>query len=61
MTRVSGLFGLFALAVVLAVVGLAFTAVKWLLIVAVVLFLLGALRAFLSARDHDSGAGPDSH
>ena len=43
-------FGLIALAVLLAVVGLAYTAVKWLLIVAAVIFLLGVLRAFVSVR-----------
>jgi len=52
MSRMSGLFGLMALAILLAVLGLAFTAVKWLLIIAVVLFLLGVVRAFVSSRDH---------
>jgi hypothetical protein len=52
--------GLIALAVVLAVVGLAYTAVKWLLIVAAVIFLLGALRAFLSARGRSASGGPDT-
>lgn len=49
-------FGLIALAVILVVVGLAFTAVKWLLIVAAVLFLLGVLRAAMSSRNA-SGSG----
>ena len=43
-------FGLIALAIILVVVGLAFTAVKWLLLVAAVLFLLGILRAAMSDR-----------
>jgi len=60
MGRVSGLLGLFALAILLAVLGLAYTAVKWLLIVAVVIFLLGVLRAFLSSRGRGSSpGGPD--
>jgi hypothetical protein len=50
--------GLIALAVVLAIVGLAYTAVKWLLIVAAVAFLLGVLRAFVSARGRPSAGGP---
>jgi hypothetical protein len=53
-------FGLIALAVVLAVVGLAYTAVKWLLIVAAVIFLLGVLRAFTSARGRSASGGPDA-
>jgi membrane protein implicated in regulation of membrane protease activity len=51
-------FGLIALAVVLAVVGLAYTAVKWLLIVAAVIFLLGVVRAFVSARGRSTPDGP---
>ena len=51
MSRMSAVFGLIALAIVLALIGLAITAVKWLLIVAVVLFLLGVLRAVVSSRD----------
>ena len=54
MTRLTGFLGLLALAVVLAVIGLAYTAVKWLLMVAAVIFLLGVLRAYVSSR---SGAG----
>lgn len=54
MSRLSTAFGLLALALVLAVVGLAIAAIKWLLIIAALLFMLGALRAFVSAR-HDSG------
>jgi len=50
--------GLIALAVVLAIVGLAYTAVKWLLVVAAVVFLLGVLRAFVSARGRPSAGGP---
>lgn len=50
-------FGLIALAVVLAVVGLAYTAVKWLLIVAAVIFVLGVLRAFVSARGRSTPGG----
>jgi membrane protein implicated in regulation of membrane protease activity len=62
MGRVSGLLGLFALAIVLAVLGLAYTAVKWLLIVAVVIVLLGVLRAFVSSRGRESPpGGPDGH
>ena len=57
MSRLSGLFGLIALAIVLAVIGLAFTAVKWLLIIAVVLFLLGVVRAVVSSRSGTRG-GP---
>jgi hypothetical protein len=53
----SAVFGLIALAVVLAVIGLAITAVKWLLIIAVVLFLLGVLRAAVSARDRSGPGG----
>jgi hypothetical protein len=40
---------------VLAVIGLAYTAVKWLLIVAAVIFLLGVLRAFVGSRSGTSG------
>jgi hypothetical protein len=50
-------FGLIALAVVLAVIGLAYTAVKWLLIVAAVVFLLGVLKAFVSARGGSASGG----
>jgi hypothetical protein len=57
----SQVFGLMALAILLAVLGLAFAAVKWLLIVAVVLFLLGVLRAAVSARKSSSPGGPDAH
>jgi membrane protein implicated in regulation of membrane protease activity len=53
-------FGLIALAVVLAIVGLAYTAVKWLLVVAAVIFLLGVLRAFVSARGRSAQGGPPS-
>jgi hypothetical protein len=49
-------FGLIALALILVVVGLAFNAVKWLLIVAAVVFLLGVLRAAISSRNA-SGSG----
>jgi hypothetical protein len=59
MTRLSGFLGLIALAIVLAVIGLAYTAVKWLLIVAVVIFLLGVLRAYVGSRGGTSG--PDEH
>jgi hypothetical protein len=55
MTRLSGLLGLIALAIVLAIIGLAYTAVKWLLIVAVVVFLLGVLRAFVGSRGGPTG------
>ena len=60
MGRMSAALGLLALAVVLALVGLAIAAVKWLLIIAAVLFLLGALRAFLSARGRSTPGGPDA-
>ena len=60
MSRLSGLLGLFALAIVLAVLGLAFTAVKWLLIVAAVLFLLGVLRAYVSSRGGTTPGDPDA-
>ena len=50
--------GLIAVAVVLVVIGLAYTAVKWLLIVAAVVFVLGVLRAFMSARGRPSAGGP---
>lgn len=56
MSRVSGFLGLIALAIVLAVIGLAYTAVKWLLIVAVVVFLLGVLRACVGSRGGSSDA-----
>jgi hypothetical protein len=58
MSRLSSVFGLIALAIVLAVIGLAFTAIKWLLIIAGVLFLLGVLRAFVSSRDRTTPGGP---
>ena len=60
MSRLSGLLGLIALAVILAVIGLAYTAVKWLLIVAVVVFLLGVLRAYVSSRGGTTRGGPDA-
>lgn len=60
MSRLSAVFGLMALAIVLAVVGLAVAAVKWLLIVAVVLFLLGVLRAAVSSRGGTTPGGPDA-
>ena len=58
MSRMSAVFGLIALAIVLAIIGLAITAVKWLLIIAAVLLLLGVLRAAISARDHSGPGGP---
>ena len=58
-SRMSAAFGLLALAIVLAIVGLAITAVKWLLIIAAVLFLLGVLRAAVSSRGGTPG-GPDA-
>jgi hypothetical protein len=60
MSRLSGVLGLIALAIVLTIVGLAYTAVKWLLIVAVVVFLLGVLRAFVSSRGGTTPGGPDA-
>jgi hypothetical protein len=51
MSRLSIALGLLALALVLAVVGMAIAAIKWLLVIVAVLFLLGALRAFVAARD----------
>jgi hypothetical protein len=54
-------FGLIALAVILAIIGLAYTAVKWLVIVAAVIFVLGVLRAFVSARGRASAGGPGAH
>lgn len=66
MSRLSGALGLFALTIVLVVLGLAYTAVKWLLVVAVVVFLLGVLRAWVSDRTSGRGStgqdgqdGPD--
>lgn len=59
MSRLSGALGLFALTIVLVILGLAYTAVKWLLIVAVVVFLLGVLRAWVS--DRRSGPGAAGH
>ena len=59
MSRVTGFLGLLALAIVLAIIGLAYTAVKWLLIVAAVIFLLGVLRALIGSRD-GAGGGPDT-
>jgi hypothetical protein len=58
MSRLSAVFGLIALALVLAIVGLAVAAVKWLLILAVVLFLLGVLRAVVSSRGGTPRGGP---
>ena len=55
--QMAWVFGLIALAVVLAIVGLAYTAVKWLLVVAAVIFLLGVLRAFVSARGRSTPGG----
>jgi hypothetical protein len=60
MSRLSAVFGLMALAIVLALVGLAVAAVKWLLIVAVVLFLLGVVRAVVSSRGGTPRGGPDA-
>jgi|EndMetStandDraft_8_1072994.scaffolds.fasta_scaffold731409_2 hypothetical protein len=60
MSRLTGFLGLIALAIVLAVVGLAYTAVKWLLIVAAVIFALGVLRAVLSSRGGTTPGGPDA-
>ena len=60
MSRLSAVFGLIALAIVLAIVGLAVAAVKWLLVVAVVLFLLGVVRAAVSSRGGTSRGGPDA-
>jgi hypothetical protein len=62
MTRLTGFLGLLALAVVLAVIGLAYTAVKWLLVVAAVVFLLGVLRAYVSSRGRSGGTrgGPEA-
>jgi hypothetical protein len=57
----SRVFGLIALAIVLAVIALAYTAVKWLLIVAVVLFLAGVLAAFVNSRGSSTRGGPDVH
>jgi hypothetical protein len=54
----SAVIGLVALALVLAVIGLAFTALKWLLIVAAVVFLLGVGRATLSARGGPTPGDP---
>ncbi len=60
MSRLTGFLGLIALVIVLAVIGLAHTAVKWLLIVAVVIFLLGVVRAVISSRDGTTRGGPDA-
>ena len=60
MSRLSGFLGLFALAIVLAVVGLAYAAVKWLLVVAAVVLLLGVLRAAISSRGGTPRGGPDA-
>jgi hypothetical protein len=54
----SVVIGLVALALVLAVVGLAFTALKWLLIVAAVVFMLGVVRAMVGARGGPNPGGP---
>lgn len=60
MSRLSGALGLFALTIVLVILGLAYTAVKWLLVVAVVVFLLGVLRAWVSdKKSGGAGAGRD--
>lgn len=60
MSRLSGALGLFALTIVLVILGLAYTAVKWLLFVAVVVFLLGVLRAWVSdRRSGQNGTGSD--
>jgi hypothetical protein len=58
--RLSTVFGLIALAIILAVAGLAFTALKWLLVAAAIVFLLGVLRAFVSSRDGSGPSGPDA-
>jgi hypothetical protein len=58
MSRLSIGFGLIAVAIVVALVALAVTAVKWLLIIAVVLFLLGVLRAVVSSRGGSTPGGP---
>ena len=60
MGRLSAVFGLIALAIVLTVAGLAFTALKWLLVAAAIVFLLGVLRAFVSSRDGSGRSGPDA-
>lgn len=59
--RMGIVLGLIALAVVLAIVGLAYTAVKWLLIVAAVVLVLGVLRAFVSSKGRASAGGPGTH
>lgn len=59
--RMGIVLGLIALAVVLAVVGLAYTAVKWLLIVAAIVLVLGVLRAFVSSRGSAGAGGPGTH
>jgi hypothetical protein len=51
----STVLGLFALAIIVALIGLAVAAVKWLLVVAVVLFLIGVLRALMSSRGGTRG------
>jgi hypothetical protein len=60
MSRLSAVFGLIALAVVLAVAGLAIAAVKWLLVLAALFFLLGVVRAVVSSRDASPRGGPDT-
>ena len=55
MSRLSAVFGLIALAIILAVIGLAVAAVKWLLIIAALLFLVGVLRAVVSSRSGNDG------
>jgi hypothetical protein len=55
MSRMSTVLGLFALAIIVALIGLAVAAVKWLLVVAVVLFLIGVLRALMSSRGGTRG------
>ena len=47
--------GLLALALVLLVVGLAYGALKWLVAAAVVVLLLGVLRAYVSTRSNPGG------
>ena len=51
-------FGIIALGVILVIVGLAFTAVKWLLFVAAALFLVGILQAAINSRGGTTPGGP---
>ena len=44
----AAVLGLIALAIILTVIGLDFTLVKWLLLVAAVLFILGTLRGAMN-------------